>query len=369
MYNKLPPDKVLSWIKSNFPDYKERKRGEEILICNPFTGDSNYKFNINIEQGICHCWTGDEWAGPIDPRTKKRNCTFIKFVKLYRKCSYADAVRDVLGSSGDIRKYLAIDGAPKHRECKDEPSMALPGGSVKLSTSTDEQATYLTIWLKNRGYTTETIASNDLHHNGMEVVWPYYEFDELVYWQSRSRISKMFRFPPTVIYDKAGKIISESALGKSDFLYNFDNIQAASYIIITESIFCQHTLGEQTLASGGAMLASSPDAIVIRKIKMLGPKKCIILAPDNDDAGIKSIISNYRILKPLGFKVYYSIPPKIEYGTSEGNKITKDWNELYQFTKISLPEIRRIHDKNIKPINEMEMSRLTASLHKSAYSF
>ena len=365
MYNKIPPDKVLAWIKQNFPDYKERKRGQEIRICNPFTGDFHHKFNINIEQGICHCWTGDEWAGPIDPRTKKRNCTFIKFVRLYKKCSHNDALRDVLGDSGDIRKYIGHSEPYQQPERKDEAPIALPVGSVRLDTSTDEQAKYLILWLQNRRYTTEAISQNHLHHIGMEVVWPYYEFDELAYWQSRSRISKMFKFPPLATYDKNGKILSQSEFGKSDFLYNFDNIQIASYIIITESIFCQHTLGEQTLASGGAMLATSPDAVVIKKIKLLGPKKGVILSPDNDEAGIKSIISNYSILKSLGFRVYYSIPPKIAYD----DKITKDWNELYQHLKIPLPEIRQIHDDSIRPINETEINKLTSTLYKSTYSF
>jgi len=120
------------------------------------------------------------------------------------------------------------------------------------------------------------------------------------------------------------------------------------YIIITEAIFDKHTLGEQTLASGGAAL--TPDQLI--KIRILNPKKGIILAPDSDAAGIKSIIQNYHLLASLNFPIFYSIPP-----ASEADKT--DWNELYEKHGHTKSQIRNIFEKNIKKISISEIIKLS----------
>jgi DNA primase len=180
------------------------------------------------------------------------------------------------------------------------------------------------------------------------VIWPYYEFESLVYWQSRSYLNKTFRFPSPDVRDKTGNVIGKITASKGQFLYGFDDVQMNSYIIITEAIFDKHTLGEQALASGGAVLTS--DQLI--KIRLLNPKSGIILAPDSDSAGIKSVIQNYSLLKSMDYAVYYSLPPSID-----GNDKT-DWNEMFEKFKISKTDIRSALDKNIKPINAMEVVKL-----------
>lgn len=335
---QLPEAKIRAWLVKHFPDHRQRKDGEELLICNPFTHDTDYKFNINPSKASCHDWRGDSWAGPVNPGTGKRNCSFLKFVKLYRKCSYAEALREVLGTSVDLKSYLR----PEHRltDQKAVPTVvvALPTGTERITDSQhDPQARLLAAWLKSRGYSEADIDKYDLYYLGMEVYWPYFEYDELVLWQSRARFNKWFMFPPSDGHDWS----------KGDFFYGFDEAEMASFVIITEAIFDQYTLGDQALASGGAALTKRQ----ISKLRLLGPRKGIILSPDNDQAGLDSIIRNYSILKALGCPLYYSIPPKIEYMKDGRKCYTKDFNDLVQYCGMSRTEVRQLHDDNIEKLS------------------
>lgn len=353
---RLPPERIAAWVEATF-DCKPRKGGDELRICNPFNGDASYKFNINPEKGVAHCWTGDEWAGPVNPATGKRNCSFIKFVKLYLKCSYAEAVRAVLGNGTDLKTYLR----PENRHSTSEPvkkiAVALPNGTEKLAGSEDVQAGMLIKWLKARGYDDQGIDRHDLHFLGMECYWPYYEFDILVYWQSRNRFNKVYRFPDVTVYEGTN-LLGETEGSKGDFLYGFDDCDSATYVTITESIFGQYTLGEQALASGGAALTESQRD----KLKIIGPRKGIILSPDNDVAGISSILANAAMLAQLGYPIYFTIPPKLPYEKDGKRKTVKDWNELITELKMSRSEVRAVHDKGIQKASTLNLHRLIGSL-------
>lgn len=351
--NTLPPEKIIAWIEANF-DFKTRKNKQEYLINNPLNYDTGYHLNINPYKGNCHDWRGDEWAGPINPTTNRRNCSFIKFVRLFRKCSYAEAIKEVLGAAVDIRQYLM----PKYRvtdaEAKNIFSVQLPVGTQPILDIDDVTIRILLKWLKSRGYTIDSIIKNNLQYLGTNVYWPYYEFDSLVYWQSRSRLNKRFEFPSLDVYDNNGKIIGKTDGSKGDFFYGFDDVESASYLIITEAIFDQHTLGEQALASGGAALTSKQ----VNKLKVLGPKKGVILSPDRDVAGIESILQNSDVLTKAGFSVYYSIPPDLEYKDAEGNEQSiKDWNELGMYV-CGFDKVREMHDKSIRKLSTSETVKL-----------
>ena len=351
--NRIPPEKIIAWIEDNF-EYKTRKNKQEYLINNPLTYDKGFHFNINPYKGKCHDWRGDEWAGSINPATNSRNCSFIKFVRLYRKCSYAEAIKEIVGTKVDIRHYLM----PKHRVTdeayQNKFSVKLPEGVVPIIESDDTTIRILLKWLNSRGYTNEQVVKHNLQYLGMNVYWPYFEFDSLVYWQSRSRLNKRFEFPSLEVYDDNNKLIGQTDGSKGDFLYGFDDVEQASYLILTEAIFDQHTLGEQALASGGAVITSKQ----LNKIKVLGPKKGVILSPDRDIAGLESILSNYNMLSQAGFNVYYSIPPDIKYLDSDKNQQNvKDWNELGMHA-CGFSKVRNIHDKNIKRLNTAEQVKL-----------
>lgn len=358
---KIPHNKIINWVSRNF-DYKSRtgKNGPELVIENPFYGNDNKKFNISLTKATCHDWRGDEWAGPVDPSTGKRNCSFVKFVRLYKKCSFHDALKDILGGSEDVESYLRPDVRSEDEEAKRKVSVSLPEGSKLLSESKGDDANLVRGWLYSRGYTKKSIADNELYHLGLDAYWPYFEFDTLVYWQSRSSIGKKFLFPDVNIYD-GDKIVGETEGSKGDFLYGFDNVQASKYIILTEAIFDQYTLTNQVLATGGAVLTENQ----IKKIKILGPKDGIILSPDNDIAGIKSILSNAILLSRHNFKIYYSIPPLIEYIDGGIKKLTKDWNEMITGCGYSRERIREIHDDRIEKLTRTKTIELKKLIQAS----
>lgn len=337
--NKLNihPDKIRAWIERNFSgQFKVRPNGTEYVINNPLNGDSGYHFNISLIKGVCHDWRGDSWAGPPAPGKKNRSCTFLKFVRLYKKCSYRDALRDVLGASADLKGFLNISGRIDSEVPDVDIAVTLPSTAEPLlPNSTDKQAQMLVTWLHKRGYTDEEIQDDDLYYSGMDVYWPYYEFDQLVYWQSRSFLNKRFNFPSINVRDESGKIIGKTEGSKGDYLYGFDNIEPAQFLAVTEAIFDKTMLGKQCAASGGAILTERQ----VSKIKMLGPKGGIILAPDNDAAGLKSVLSNAVILEPLGYKLYCSIPKQIEYVKDGVKGVTKDFNEMFTHAKMSRKEI------------------------------
>jgi hypothetical protein len=241
-WRQIPAQNIINWLDSNF-EYKIRKGGSEYCICDPFSGDTKYKFNINPDNGICHSWHGDEWAGPINPKTGRRNCTVVNFVKVYKKCSYREALSILLGDGEDVSGYLKPEGRISE-SIDNNISVALPDGCEVLSISEDKQAIALKRWLISRGYTISDMERAELYYLGMDVYWPYFEFEELVYWQSRSRMNKRFEFPPEEIYDKEGQLVGKTHGTKGDYFYGFDQLEMASYVIITEAIFDQNTLGD-----------------------------------------------------------------------------------------------------------------------------
>lgn len=332
--SRIPATKIIKYIEENF-EYRTRRDGKEYVINNPLNGDTGFHFNINPDMGVCHDWRGDEWAGPVNPESNKRNVSFVKFVRLHKKCSYADAIKEILGTAIDLRDYLNPENRIKESSTI-TAEMKLPAGVSPLSIATDRQAASLVRWLKSRGYDDESIAKSDLQYMGMDVYWPYFEFDSLVYWQSRSRLNKRFNFPANDVVSQNG-VRSSTNGSKGDFLYGFDDVEAAKYVIITEAIFDKHSVGDQAVASGGAVLTENQ----LKKLKILGPKEGVILAPDNDSAGLKSVISNAKLLEQSGFKVYYSIPPDLSMGV-------KDWNECITKANLTRSETRAILDKGIK---------------------
>ena len=158
-HKKIPAEKIINWIENNF-DYKTRKNNTEYCICDPFTGDAKYKFNINPENGVCHSWHGDDWAGPINPKSGKRNCSIINFIKVYKRCSYKEALKEVLGDVDDIGTYLTNNESKKKEY--DILSVILPDGVEPLSNSKDMQAKALIKWLITRGYSNESIYKNEI---------------------------------------------------------------------------------------------------------------------------------------------------------------------------------------------------------------
>jgi len=325
---KPTPEQISAWIESNF-DTKPRKGGLELRINNPFDGDTGYHMNISVVKACCHDWRGDDWARGYKP-------SFLRFVQLYRNCSFAQAVKEVCGQDVTIRSLQnkLRDDAKKAEEKKKSENLGLPKNK-KIVESDSRFARIVKNWLKSRGLTEELMELYDIRYAGGDVIWPYYEYDELVYWQSRNYMNKNFLFPP-----------EDVGVTKGMFIYGFDLIEPSDYIIITEAIFDCMTIGAQCCASGGAALTN----MQIRKIKALNPVNGVILAPDNDEAGLKSLRDNYFLIEKY-FKVYHSIPPKFH-----GKKDIKDWNDLGRI--VGFRKTREIFESSIKKLEISDVAKL-----------
>src|SRR5574339_160686 len=115
---KLEPAQIESWVARHF-DYKRRKNGEELLICNPFDGDTGFKFNISTQPkkskktGAVGFWVHD-WR----PSASAHNGSFVKFVQRYKGLTFREAIKDICGDNVDLRAILAgndyHDFQPKH---------------------------------------------------------------------------------------------------------------------------------------------------------------------------------------------------------------------------------------------------------------
>jgi hypothetical protein len=338
MYIPIPPNKITAWVYKYFPDCKPRKNGDELRINNPFDGDDGHHFNISVIKGFCHDWRGDaSWIG-VNPNTGKLQYrTFIRFVQQYLiqqrgRCSYPEALKDVLGASSGALTLLKWHKTRSLPEDKETVSLELPEGTTEFGQTNTHLVSGLLSWLASRGVDDKKIKKYKIMYSGLNVVWPYYEYDqEPVYWQSRSRINKVFRFPPESI-----------GVTKGEFFYGFDQVEPASFVIITESIFNCLTLEDQCLATGGASLTQTQ----AKKIKLLGPRDGIILAPDHDKAGIESIFHNAALLQPLEYKIFYALPPIVKL---PDGKMSNDWNDLVKVASVA--EVRQTFEKSVKPFN------------------
>lgn len=327
---KPAPEHIHGFMVSHF-ECKPRKGGIELCINNPFDGDTGHNFNVNVQKATCHDWRSDGWA---DGRSR----TFMRFVCKYLNCSYKDAIKAVSGD--DVASRLASIKFDDIVEPVVVEHVKLPDGSKRLIDASSMMSKILFKWLRSRGVDREMVEQYDIHYSGTDVVWPYYEFDELVYYQCRDRMSKVFKFPSSSI-----------GVSKGMFVYGFDMVRPSTDTIITESIFCAMTLGSQCVATGGASMTP----LQVRKIRALNPKDGVILSPDNDEAGIKSLMHNFDLLKPY-FKIFYSLPPKVYNGVK-----IKDWNELFVDAKLSFNDIKKLYSDSIKPLDFSELFELLRS--------
>jgi len=355
----IPPERIRAWVNANFePKERKGKNGVELVIPNPLYGNDNPKFNINLESGVCNDWRSNTWAGPPSPRTGKRPCNIVRFVQLFRGISYREALRELCGNVALAYVSTASSKEEAKEETQDIIPLELPPGYSVLDKPDGFNKTRAWNYLLSRGYTSEEIIRENIHYNGANILWFYTEFGEVVYMQSRSVISKKFWFPPNDILDEKNNKIGELEVTKEDVVYGFDDVPRSKYLIIVESIFNKNTIGLHAVASCGAHMS---DAQLVR-IKAIGPTDGVVLAPDNDRAGLESILTNGPKLVAKGFKVFWTIPPYLEYESANGIALTKDWNELYTDIKLTKPQIVETFNKRIQPFNEFTRLRLRAML-------
>lgn len=357
MRYKIPPASIEKWVRANFKVEKTRKNGQELVIINPLTGHDKPRLNIALDGG-CHDWGGNEWAGPPNPKTGKRPAHIVRFVQLYLGISFHDALRELIGNSALLYSYNKEKPEETKEDVTNDMSITIPSSFKLLDGPTSMLKTPLWNYLLSRGYTEKEIVDENIHHSISDILWLYTEFGELVYLQSRNIYTKRFWFPSNNVTDKDGNKIGELGITRDDVLYGFDDVPRAEYIILTESIFDKNTLGRHALSTGGVIISDGQ----LKRIKLIGPKHGVVLAPDNDVPAIKSILKNAPRLIDMGYKVFFSIPPKIEL--PNGN-FTKDWNELYTGLKLTKPQVVETMNQRLVPFTNASRIRLAKSIINS----
>jgi hypothetical protein len=285
---KPKPDQITKWIKKHFgDDYKTAKHGREIRINNPLSIDDGYHLWINIYKAI---------VNDFRPRYKNLvSGSFLSFVMKYKNITFREAAEEVIGSV-DYKDYN-YDSNNISESSTSKTIIKLPEDFIKLTYEDDVISPIIKRYLNQRCISNGKIYTSGLGYSGLNVVFPYYEFNQIVYWQQRSITNKEFRFP----LDS----------NKADFIYGFDNIDSTEPVIITESIF-NSLMFDNAVAIGGSDLSDMQK----NKLRRLKPKK-LIMALDNDDAGKVGTSKAYEKLNTY-FDMYYSLPPSQD----------EDWNDI-----------------------------------------
>lgn len=321
---RITPQQIINWAARNL-EYRSRKGGTELILNNPFDGDTGHHFNINTVKGVVHDWR---------PGHQHFDGPFLRFVQRYKNCSFFEALRDVCGQGVDLRAVLR---APKPEEIEEEPqepSFELPAGAISFRKDGDDMVRQIALqYLAGRGITEDMAKKNNLHYNVNMIYFPYSEYGVQVYWQGRTIMGKKFEFP-----------IITADVGKTSFLYGFDNCEPYEPLIVNESIIDSITLGDHATASGGAGMSIKQ----AKKIRAIGPSM-VILAPDRDFEGVMSLQGNLELLKSV-------MPHTTEFRFVVPPAPFKDWNEMWQNNP------RAYVDANLKLIIPPNIQRARQSI-------
>lgn len=320
---RITPQQIINWMARHL-DYKSRKGGTELVLNNPFDGDNGWHMNINTVKGVVHDWR---------PGHQHFDGSFVRFVQKYKNCSFFEALRDICGQGVDLRAILRPHKVEEIEEEPQEPNFELPAGTTPFRKDGDSMIRRIALtYLGSRGITEETAKKYNLHYNANMVYFPYNEYGVQVYWQGRSILGKQFEFPEVT-----------ADIGKTSFLYGFDNCEPREPIIINESIIDSITLGDHAAASGGAGMSLKQ----AKKIRAIGPN-IVILAPDRDYEGVMSIQGNLELLS--------SVLENVEYKMVLPPAPFKDWNEMWRENP------RAYVDANLKPATPPNIRRAHQSI-------
>lgn len=336
-YVKPSPDQVRQWVENRFPYRirKSKKRGDIYLIDSPFIpGDSGWHVAISPSE----CWVRD-FRPQYSALHKK---SILGFVADVEGVSFAEAVKIIFGKDASYKailaqaqRELAKETHPEPEEPAPKPTNKLPDGLHRVDDKT-AQAHYPKSWqsainyLNSRGITIEEAIKYGVLYDATSILFCYYEYGQMVYWQRRDLINKKFEFPPT----------------SNEFLWGFDYVEPNGVIYIVESIFNASSIGPGAVATGGALLKERQ----LRLIKMLRPSK-IILAPDNDEAGLAGLRKQYFQLAPyFPNGLYYYLSPK----GKDLNDMAKEMDRLN-----NRDVVRNIVNLEAKKLTKLDMLRLT----------
>jgi len=273
-------------------------------MANPFIpGDTKYKFNISLVERENRHGTKNYWVHDWRPDCQEWDGSFIKMVMKYKGFSYFEAIKDVCGEDLSFTLFTPKEEEEKAPEV--EIVVQPPSDATSFREKQGNMLRDIALrYLSKRCISEETAIKHSLSYTASAVVFPYFEYGMLVYWQLREILSKRFLFPS-----------SDIGCTKDQFLYGFDQIEPGDSVYITESIIDSLTIGDSAVAFGGDSFSSTQ----LRKLRSLSPGR-VIIAPDRDDAG-KALVKKFFFLARDFFPDLHMILPPTDF---------KDWNELDQ---------------------------------------
>ena len=298
-----PSDKQIeSWLRVNGIEYKDF--GDQFRVCNP-DGDTKFCMEISKSMAVVH---------DFRPNHQQYDGSFLKFVSKYKDISFQEAVEEVCGKNV---KYSSNNLKEEDEDDDVENVIELPNGCKSLRDKDKSKLWIINMsyLVRERGIDKDIVYKSNIHYLGTTIVVPYYMYGMIVFYQCRRQMDKIFEFPKAnVTSKKAG-----------DFLYGFDNVEPCSEVYVVESIFNALSIGDGTVATGGAKLKEGQ----IKLLKALNPKS-VVLAADNDKAGRESVIKDYLSLRKIAKgdlfrEIYYSLPP-----FSKDEDEQEDWNDMKQ---------------------------------------
>lgn len=280
--------------------------------------DDGYHLNISTTKGVVN-----------DFRTSYKEISrgsFLSFVMKHKNISFKEAIEEVIGEINDknIIDYSNILENKKYIK----NNIELPENFIKLTYEDDSISPIIKRYLNSRCVPNGKIYVYRIGYSDLDVVFPYYENNRVVYWQKRSITNKQFTFPPDS--------------NKTQYIYGYDYIDPKKPVIVTESIF-NSLMFDNAVAIGGSEI-SSFQRDKLRKLKI----KKIIMALDNDEAGKAGISKAYDCLHQY-FDLYYSLPPTFD---EDWNDITKKFDKEYTFKCLK---------KNISKLDYKESIKLKIS--------
>lgn len=302
---KPSPEQILAWVKKRFSNnFKLAKNGQEIRINNPLSIDNDFHLWINVRKGIVNDFRPQYKSGVAG--------TFLSFVMKHDNVGFKDAVKDVIG---DDYKNYNIDYVVEDHEPDQE--IELPKGFKKFTYEDTMLSAVAKRYLNSRCVSNGKIYVLGMGYAGPNVVFPYYEFKKMVYWQQRAITNKEFLFP--------------DGTSKAKYIYGIDSIDPTDPVIITESIF-NALMFDNGVAIGGSDISDNQK----NKLRKAGVKR-IVMAFDNDKAGIAGTIKAYNKMNAY-FELFYSFTDN-----------ETDWNDVAR--KQGASEPLKMLKRNVKKLD------------------
>lgn len=306
------PRQIEAWVRNRFDYVGERvsgTKGRMLLVANPLDPEDRAKKLAIFPEGAFV----KDWR----PDFNSVNGGFVRFVAMVQGTTWKQAYEEITGetlTTDQIMEAARQDlrskpGAPpRAREVKID--IDLPKGFIPFKDRVHDVVYDRAVaYLARRQVSEEEAARRGWLYSAISICFPFYEFGEIVYWQTRNIYTKEYNFPESI----DGQV----------YWYGLDTVEPLGDVITTEGVLDGAVIsGDGILSSGTAAFSETQ----VRKLCSKQPGR-IILAPDNDPAGWASLTQNFRAIdKTNAFhsametrrRVLFSLPP------------CKDWNMFAQ---------------------------------------